>query len=907
MTITVKRLGLLVLAALSLVAFVAPAAHAEFGLTHVGGLIKASPSGESATAAASHPWDAAVTVKLNETGGFPDESVKDVDAVLPPGLIGNPSVIPALCGRAELAEPLPDNPLLPNCPTDSQVGVVHVNITAGLNATLPVFSLVPQPGAPAQFGFLVLTTPVIASAELGSRAENYALHVNFADVSQSLGLRESTMTLWGVPADPSHDALRMTYCLPDPSGFCLPGHETTAPPRPFITIPSDCSAGPLTTTVRADSWQNPGAFVSSSFDEDENGNPTAVEGCAEVPFAPRLEARPSSRAAAAPTGLEVDLTMPTEGLENPVGTAESPLKDVSVTLPRGMTVNDSSAEGLSGCAPAQIEIETAAAATCPDAAKIGSVEITTPLLDHALPGSVYLATQGSNPFNSLLALYIAVDDPQTGVVVKLPGKVSADPATGQLTATFTNNPQLPFEKLHLELKSGSRAPLVAPSACGTYSTHVEMTSWARPGEAVVGDSSFTIDQNCGNSSQFTPGLEAGTTNPAAGKYSPFTLRVTRPDGQQNVSQIEATLPKGVLAKLAGVPLCADAQAASGNCPASTQVGSATVGAGAGSTPLYVPQPGKAPTAVYLAGPYKGAPYSLVVKVPAQAGPFDLGTVAVRNALHVDPTSAQVTATSDPLPQILQGIPISYRDIRVDVDRPDFTLNPTSCDPMAVTSTITSAGGAVATPSSHFQVGSCERLAFGPKLSLQIKGGHERGDYQRLKAVLTQPKGQANIGKVSVAMPHSVFLAQEHINTICTRPQFAENSCPKGSIYGKARAFTPLLDQPLEGPVYLRANGGARELPDLVADLKGQIEIELVGYIDSVDGGIRTRFQNVPDAPVSKFVLEMKGGKKSLLVNSRNICKAGSGRADVKMDGQNGKVNDFRPLLRNGCGGKGKKK
>jgi hypothetical protein len=359
----------------------------------------------------------------------------------------------------------------------------------------------------------------------------------------------------------------------------------------------------------------------------------------------------------------------------------------------------------------------------------------------------------------------------------------------------------------------------------------------------------------------------------------------------------------VLAKLAAVPLCGEAQAASGDCPAATQVGTATVGVGAGTSPLYVPQPGKAATAVYLAGPYKAAPYSLVVKVPAQAGPFDLGTVTVRNAISVDPVTAQVSVQSDPLPQIFAGIPLAYRDVRVNVDRNDFTLNPTSCDPKAVKGTIASSTGKGANVSSRFQVAGCERLAFKPSLKLKVTGPTKRGSYPKLRAELKAPAGQANIGKVSVALPHSEFLAQEHIKTICTRVQYSANggggkACPKGSVYGWARAFTPLLDKPLEGPVYLRSS--SNPLPDLVASLDGQIHIDLAGRIDSVNGGIRNSFEGVPDAPVTKFVLTMQGGKKSLLVNSRNLC-ATKNKATVKMDGQNGKVHDFRPLVGNSCG------
>ncbi len=550
------------------------------------------------------------------------------------------------------------------------------------------------------------------------------------------------------------------------------------------------------------------------------------------------------------------------------------------------------------------------------------MEVTTPLLDHGIKADVYLAKQQDNPFNSLLALYIAGRDAESGVVLKLSGQVKAED-DGRLVTTFDNQPQVPFSKLHLELFGGPRAPLRTPSACGAHTATAELTPWS--GNAPVELwSSFQITQGpagapCPNGA-FDPKLAAGTTNPLAAAYSPFTLRLSRADGTQELGAITATLPPGLIGKLAGVPYCPDAalaaisgalrtgaaQIASPSCPAASQVGTVTVGAGAGPNPFYT-QSGRA----YLAGPYKGAPLSVAVVTPAVAGPFDLGNVVVRNALRIDPATTQVTAVSDPLPSILHGIPLDLRDVRVDLSRPDFTLNPTSCDPMAIDATLTGTQGASASRSERFQVANCDKLAFKPKLSIRLKGGIRRSDHPALRAQLVMPKKTgANIARASVALPHSEFLAQSHIRTICTRVQFAAGSgggeaCPAGSVYGHARAFSPLLDKPLEGPVYLRSS--SHRLPDLVAALNGQIDVELSGRIDTTnDGGIRTTFALVPDAPVSKFVLSMKGGKKGLLENSRNLCKS-TNRATVKFDGQNGKVSDFTPMVEARCGKKGKRK
>jgi hypothetical protein len=818
------------------------------------------------------------------TGGAP----KDVAVELPRGLVGNPQSIP-LCTAQQVTQQA--------CEPNSQIGVVRLALLlAGPNevSVVPLFNMVPERGQVAKFGFRAIGT-FNGFISITNRPGDYGLTATSENIFDGVPLFGADVTIWGVPGNPSHDSQRTCTGKAFDLGCSFIGTV-----RPFLEAPAQCGT-PSLSTLKVRSYQHPG-------DEDwisATSAPEEVVECDRLGFVPTLAVTSDSASASSPAGLNVKLRIP-QKFSSPVGTETPPLKDAKVTLPAGVSISPSVAAGLAACTDAQFGIGRADPAACPESSKIGTATVTTPVLSEALTGAVYAGTQeSSDPASGdMYRLFLELRNDERGLDVKLPGRLVVSPATGQIEATFTENPQLPFEELSLAFKGGPRAPLTMPSTCGTYRTEYTLTSWA--GQSVSGSSSMRINENCGASSQFTPSLEAGATDPVAGKSSPFTLKVTREDGQQNVKSIQATLPEGELAKLAGVPLCADAAAAAGACDASSQIGTTTIGVGAGSSPLYVPQPGKAPTAIYLSGAYNGAPYSLVFEVPAQAGPFDLGTIAVRAAIYVNPVTAQVTAKSDPLPQILAGVPIGYRTIYVDVDRPGFMQSPTSCDPMAVSSTITSGQGATANPSSRFQVGSCERLAFKPKLSLSVKGKTRRGAYQRFKAVLTQPEGQANIGMVSVALPHSEFLAQEHIRTVCTRVQFNAEACPKGSIYGKARAFTPLLDQPLEGPVYLRANGGERELPDLVAALHGQIDIDLSGYIDSVNGGIRTSFKTVPDAPVSKFVLEMKGRSKSLLVNSTNLCRS-TNRATVKMDGQNGKVHDFNPVLRNSCGGRGKKK
>jgi hypothetical protein len=646
-----------------------------------------------------------------------------------------------------------------------------------------------------------------------------------------------------------------------------------------------------------------------------------------VAFEPEIDLQPTSHQADSPTGLDVELMMPTQGLESPHGIAQANLEGATVTLPAGMSVNPSLASGLGACAPAQVGLGNNDEATCPQSSRVGTVEVTTPLLKDPLQGSVYVAQQGANPFRSLLALYLVFESEQAGITIKVAGRVTPNPSTGQLTTSFDENPEAPFSRIALHLAGGERAPLINPALCGSYGIESRLSPWsavdpANPtvDETVVSTSVFQINSGPNGgpcpSGALNPKLKAGVAKPVAGSTSPFVFDLSREDGTQRFSGLDVTLPPGLTGYLKGVPYCADAtlsaiptaegtgaaQLGTPSCPAASQLGNVTVGAGAGPTPFYT-NTGRA----YLAGPYKGAPLSLAIVTPALAGPFDLGNVVVRSAFHIDRETAQVTVKSDPIPTILHGLLLDVRRIRVNVDRPNFILAPTNCAEMAVGALVTGEKGGSAKVSDRFQVGSCAKLGFKPRFSARLFGGTKRGQNPRLRAVVTYGKGQANIKRAVVTLPHSEFLDQSHIQTICTRVQFAAKRCPVGSVYGHAKAFSPLVGYPVKGPVYLRSSNNP--LPDLVMALRGPksqpIEVDAVGRIDSVNGGIRTSLETVPDVPISKFILEMKGGRKSLLVNSRNIC-ATPARVTVKFNGQNGKVHNARPLLKNQCGKKRKK-
>jgi hypothetical protein len=819
---------------------------------------------------------------------------KDIRVDLPPGFVGNTNAVPK-CPRELL---IVNHAQL--CPSETQIGFVLVGGSSQGRIPTPIFNMEHSPEIPGIFAFVYGDVPVFIQPTV--RPGDYGVSALSARTSQAEAIFGADVTLWGVPADPSHDALRWD---PHPHNIFggaeppRPPAKSSAVPKPFFTNQTSCSTTPSMTTIAADSWGFPGVFDAKLFSADLNGTPFVYEGCEKLGFDPAIAVKPGTFRAASPTGLDITIKVPQS--EGPYGLASAHVKKVVTRFSKGVTVSTSAVAGLGACSEAQIGIGNANPPACPDSSKLGNVTIKSGLLDNPIEGDVYLARQNENPYHSTFAIYLTARGP--GFFLKLPAELNVDKQTGQLSTVFDNLPQLPFDEAHLDFRGGPTAPLTTPDRCGTYQTHTEFTSWASPATVVI-EAPMTIDENCSGGGSFNPTLQAGVANPVAGAESPLTIRIRRQDGEQNISRLDITLPEGELAKLKGVAVCPDALAVSGNCAKASQVGISTNAIGTGAFPLFVPQPGKAPTALYLGGPYKNAPYSLIAKVPAQSGPFDFGNIVVRTAINVDPITTQVIAKSDPLPQILEGVPIQYRDVRIEVQKPDFTVNPTSCEQRAVTTTISSIEGAAAHPSTPFKVGDCASLDFAPKLSFRVKGGTNRGDFQAFSATLTTRKHEANLARVAVTLPHSEFLEQSHIQTVCTRVQFAAHKCPEGSIYGSARALTPLLDTPLEGPVYLRSSN--HSLPDMVAVLNGQFNVELAGRIDSKNGGIRNTFDVIPDAPVTKFTLKLQGGAKSLLVNSRNLCKSVS-RADVKMIGQNGMVHNERPVVENGCPKKGKKK
>lgn len=905
--------------------------------------------GSEATEAGAHPYELSVnatfpTERLPGGGLIAAGHLRDFNVDFPRGVVINPKATSVLCTEAQLITE--DEP---GCPPASVVGTITI---LGLEVeprarTFALYNMVPPPGTAASLGLDAYGIGIFVHVSGGVRNDgDYGITGESKDIlaltnHPVFGVR---VELWGDPSAKEHDAVRGRCALSESRGAC----STTETHTDMLASPLDCPGTGPVSRARADSWEETGVFSEASY------SGPALAKCDQLKFKPTVSVKPTTNLTDSPSGLDVGVSQPQNFKFE--GKAESVLKDVTLRLPEGLVVNPSRAGGQAACSPEQIGLATAVGQTpirftkppanCPDASKIGSVTVSSPLvaqvnennevernpdgsaIPEPLPGSLYLAKPFANPFGSLLAAYLTVDDPKTGIVAKLAGEIQANPLTGQLTTTFSESPQLPIEEVSAHIFEGPRAALRTPPACATYTTQADLTPWSAPdiAGATLSDP-FALSRAPGGGTCPTtaaaapnaPAFEAGTITPQAGSYSPFALKLSRQDGSQPLAGLEATLPLGLTAKLAGVATCSEAQIAAAkarehpndgaaeqahpSCPAASEIGTVDVGAGAGPTPFHVGGH------VYLAGPYKGAPLSAVIITPAVAGPFDLGAVVVRAAIYINPDTALVRTVSDPLPSILDGIPLDLRSAAVSLGRADFTLNPTSCEPKSVLATATSIFAQPAALSSPFQVGGCKSLPYKPKLHTRLFGPIHRGGHPRLRSVFEAKPGEANTARISFALPSSEFIDQSHFRTICTRVQFAAAQCPAGSVYGHVKAITPLFDYPLEGPVYLRSS--SHKLPDVVAALRGPasqpIEVDLDGRVDSVNGGIRTTFETVPDAPVTKAIVTLQGGKKGLFQNSTNICK-GTHLATLRLTAQSGRLANSRPPVSAQCNqGKSKKK
>lgn len=869
-------------------ALLSPAAYADFGITP-----GSYSAGVSSIQAGAHP-DLTTSFAFNthpdaEFGALPDENIRDIIVKLPPGIVGNAQAYPT-CPSSFLA-------LRRFCPTDTQVGVIAYEL-AGAAGTLyaPVYNIAPTSNRPAEFGFLNLIAGRVQVHILPSirTGEDYGITATVPVVPGNLRLLDSSVTLWGVPADASHNDMRGSIfaggCLGPfgPTGDSCP---SSAPQRPFLSNPTRCD-GPSSIALLIDSWEHAGSFLSPLL-----AAPQQFTGCDKLVFEPSLSLQPATRAAAAPSAYEADLHVPQT--DAPTALATPHLRKAVVTLPEGVTISPSAADGLVGCSDAQIAIDSAADPSCPDAAKIGSVKVITPLLPDPLEGAIY---QGTQTPEHLVRIFIVARG--HGVLVKLPGSIDLDPATGQITTTFDNNPQLPFTDFILRFKGGPRAPLSNPRTCGVKTTTATLTSWA--GNVVTTTDSFDISSD-GNGAPcapygFSPSFRAGTESPVAGRSSSFTVSFARADSDQLLKGITVTPPPGLLAKVRGVPLCGEADASAGTCGDGSLIGSVRTSAGPGSRPFSLT--GR----VYLTGPYHGKPYGLSIVVPAKAGPLDLGNVIVRASIDVR-DDGSLSVVSDPLPTILQGIPLQVRAVQVTIDRKNFMVNPTNCGALKVGATISSLEGASASVSSPFRLLGCGRLPFRPRMVISVgRAGHTNaGASVPLTATLTQTPGQAALKTVSVSLPGVLTSHLEVLNHACTRAEFDAGACSTKARAGFATAVTPLLNKPVRGAVYFVKRTGAKPgaLPDLVVALRGEVDINLVGTVKLPHNGalIQTTFKTVPDVPISRFSLHLVDGSHGPVGASSDLCtaKARRARVGIVFHGQNGKsIRSRQPLKIHGC-------
>jgi hypothetical protein len=837
-------------------------AHADFALKRFG--VGVSSQGTFSRQAGAHADLTTVirfaSIKDQNGGETPDGQARDIKIELPAGFAGNPTAAPT-CTTAQLVGGF--NGKTPVCPMGSQVGHALVfndgsdDIANGIPVS--VYNMVAPPDLPGLFAFN--TDGAIVYIRPTVRSTDYGIDATVPAVSQAIKFYGARVDLWGVPGDPVHDAERVD------NATGATNNPSPVSPVPFLTNPTSCIPTPLTFEASADSWLAPADVKTASTDRDLDGTPFVFDGCDRLPFAPSVTVQPGSHLADAPTGLDVDLTVPQS--DDPDGLATAHVRRVAVTLPEGMSVSPSSAAGLGACAPEEIRLGSDVAPTCPESSRLGTVSIDTPLLKAPLEGDVLLAKQDDNPFHSLLALYLVARGP--GVLVKLAGRVDPDPVTGRLTATFDNTPQLPFSELHVAFRGGPKAPLATPTACGRYTTHAEITSWAS--DVPVGlDTPMVIDQGC-DARAFAVSFSAGSTTPGAGADSAFRLSLTRADRTQYLSRIDAQLPPGLLARIASVARCPEEQAAAGSCGAVSQIGGTSVLSGPGETPLGLT--GR----VYLTGPYRDAPFGLSIVVPTagQAGPFDLGDVVVRAGIYVDRADAHVTVKSDPLPTIIRGFPLRLRQVVVDIDRAGFMFNPTNCAPAAITGSFGSVEGDSSVLLAAFRSIGCGELPVAPKLGLRFTGrtATTDGKHPGVSATLTTQPGSANLRTATVKLPLSVALDPDNAQALCKPQQRAALACPAASIVGRASARS-ILPDPLTGPVYFvqgtRVSKTGRvisTLPKLWIPLSGDgvtIDVNADSDVDSTERLVTT-FHDVPDAPISSFRLDLTGGRHGILVVS----------------------------------------
>ena len=829
---------------------------------------------------------------------------RDLEANLPAGLVVNPSATSVKCSEAQLET---KSAAGGSCPAASAVGIATVYI-AGLGGKIKgaVYNMTPPLGVPAELGMdpgeVGLVIHIVGKVRTGG---DYGFSADVAEIGQTTSIYGLELTLWGDPSAASHDSQRgicasrgkVQKSIEEElfetenlkSGKSTREYRFSCPVEgsdtPLLTMPGFCTGNALETTLSVDSWQEPGDMspdgtpdLSDPRWKTATSFSPPVTGCEDLAFNPSLTVKPAPEAASAesPAGLNVDLKMPRE--ESAEGLAEADLRNMTVTLPPGMALSLSAANGLGACTNApepgrpegEIALHSAEPARCPEASELGEAEVVTPLLEEPLKGAVYLAQQETFA-GSLIGLYVVVEG--GGVPIKLAGTAALDPNTGQITIAFDDLPQLPLGEIRLSLSGGPRAALLTPPGCGSYTTTSGLTPWSGV-PAATPSSSFELASGPNGgacpSGAFNPSFTAGTTNSEAGAFSPFSVTISRRDGEQRLGGVRVVGPPGLLGALASATKCPEPQASTGECEQASEIGEASIAAGSGEDPFWI-RGGK----IYLTGPYAGAPFGLSIAIPAAAGPFDLGKEVVRARVEVDSHTARLVIASDPLPAMAKGVPLDIRTVNMTIGRPGFIFNPTSCAPLSVAGTLESASGASAPVAGPFEVVNCAKLRFDPRftVSTQAKTSRARGASLSVKVVFPHPgpsssssqSAEADIAKVRVILPRRLAARLTTLQQACPDTVFDANpaSCPAASIVGGAAAATPVLAHPLTGPVYLVSHGAA--FPDLAVVLRGEgIVIYLDGNLDLKQRLTSATFNSIPDIPIDTFTIDFPEGPHSLL-------------------------------------------
>ncbi len=805
--------------------------------------------------------------------GATELQVESTDGMCEEGQQPNGNVITIGSGptaeQVQISRPLTKNSVELVAPVQQEhaSGEPVTHIGEPIEGPLPLFNLAPFPGHVATLGTFILGVTFLIQADVDPQGN---LVATIEDASSQLKLAGGDVTLWGFPGDPRHDPERCNE-------FLFECGLTVAREAPFLSLPAECTGQPLRTAIALTSWQ--GETATSTATEP------ALSGCNLLSIEPSLRVAPETTAADSPSGYEIGITMPQR--REPNGPATPPLKDIALTLPPGTSMSPAFADGLATCAEAQLAIEA-----CPNASKIGSVEVDTPLLDEPLKGAVYFGAPTAAVKYPLLVRLA-----NSRAEIQFSGRAVPDPQTGQVVASFENAPELPFEEMHIDLFGGSTAALDNPQTCGSAVSAAELTAYG--GASAAPTSSFTVEGNCGT--PFAPGFIAGTKLAKAAAFSPLSITLTRADGEPEFGSFVAQLPPGLIGLLGSVTPCGEPQAATGECPPSSAVGTATVGAGAGPTPLFLSGP------VYLTGPYGDAPFGLDVLIHAAAGPVDLGNVLVRSRLSLDQKTLGLKIVSGALPQIVGGVRLRTRSINITMDRPGLMINPSTCGPGAITATAVSTTGVSRALSTPFGVLGCSGLRFAPNVTAAAgPGGSRAGNGVGLRMRIA-PGGvtKASLGKVSITLPRLLRARLTTIQDACLPGTASlEAACTGNSIVGTASIVTPAISQALSGDVYLVARGSGVK-PTLALVLHGGgVTQQLEGALTISAGHvIKATFAGLPDIPIEEMNLNLPRGPHSMLGAIGRLC-GNRLRLGYTMTDQSGRtVQSASRVAVKGCGRK----